>query len=404
MCDESKVHVTGSFEKSKEKVELASLHLFAAAYHVAKNDLSYSSFPAILELLMFAGCSSIPLDTYHNDKACAMFVNYMNETLFRSQLDRVKKSPFFSLMLDESTDIGNNQNLIIYVSFLEIYEPITMFLGLLELTSGTAQCLYNACIDFLSKHGLDIQKMICFGSHGASSMIGRHTGLSTRLKLDNPYMTSIHCIAHRASLCLADAVKQSDVANDIDVCMIAIAALVSKSSLRKTALEKLQEEFGCAVLTMSRIHKVRWLSRQIIVKKVCESYEALLEFTRKENNTLFEKISTFEFMYNVHFLCDVLDRLASLSKVFQKTYVDVTSIVGIIETEISALEMYFLDDPVIDVNASIQDRLEFPIVPEYGPPHGQLYALRNSICGAVYRSICIGRKQDGSDLNNALQF
>lgn len=198
-------------------------------------------------------------------------------------------------MLDESTDIGTNQNLIIYVSFLENYEPVTMFLGLLELNNGSASCLYNACTHFLSNHGLDIQKMICFGSDGASSMIGRHTGLSTRLKSDNPYMTNIHCVAHRASLCIADAVKQSEVAIDIDSCMNAIAALVSKSSLRKSALESLQEEFGCAVLHMSRIHKVRWLSRQIVVRKVCESYEPLLEFTRIENPTIFAKISNFEF-------------------------------------------------------------------------------------------------------------
>lgn len=74
-----------------------------------------------------------------------MFVHNINESLFQSQLHRVKKSPFFSLMLDESTDIGTNQNLIIYVSFLENYEPVTMFLGLLELNNGSASCLYNAC-------------------------------------------------------------------------------------------------------------------------------------------------------------------------------------------------------------------------------------------------------------------
>lgn len=126
-------------------------------------------------------------------------------------------------------------------------------------------------------------------------------------------MTSIHCIAHRASLCLADAVKQSEVAKEIDASMNSIASLFSKSAIRKAKLENLQEEFGCAILHMSQIHKIRWLSRQMVVKKVCDSYKTLLEFTKQD---FFEKISTLEFMYNLHFLSNVLDRLTTLSKVF----------------------------------------------------------------------------------------
>lgn len=83
MCDANTIHVDDTFEKSRDKVELASLHLFAAAYYVAKNDLSFCSFPLVLELLLFTGCSSISIDTYHNDKACAMFVHYINESLFQ---------------------------------------------------------------------------------------------------------------------------------------------------------------------------------------------------------------------------------------------------------------------------------------------------------------------------------
>lgn len=168
--------------------------------------------------------------------------------------------------------------------------------------------------------------------------------------------------------------------------MNSIASLFSKSAIRKAKLENLQEEFGCAILHMSQIHKIRWLSRQMVVKKVCDSYKTLLEFTKQD---FFEKISTLEFMYNLHFLSDVLDRLATLSKVFQSTFVDVTSVVGFIELEMKALEMYFMLDPEVDVNASTHDRFNFHIILDYGPLDGQLYALRSSIRGVTHIGVFV---------------
>ena len=44
-----------------------------------------------------------------------------------------------------------------------------------------------------------------FGSDGASVMTGVRSGISTRLKADNPYIVNIHCVAHRLALAAAQA-------------------------------------------------------------------------------------------------------------------------------------------------------------------------------------------------------
>ena len=44
-----------------------------------------------------------------------------------------------------------------------------------------------------------------FGSDGAAVMIGRETGVSTRLKVHNPLMVNIHCVAHRLALAASQA-------------------------------------------------------------------------------------------------------------------------------------------------------------------------------------------------------
>lgn len=47
--------------------------------------------------------------------------------------------------------------------------------------------------------------MVGFASDGASVMVGRITGVATRLKQDIPHLISIHCIAHRLALASVSA-------------------------------------------------------------------------------------------------------------------------------------------------------------------------------------------------------
>ncbi len=42
-----------------------------------------------------------------------------------------------------------------------------------------------------------MRKVLGFGSDGAAVMIGKRSGVSTRLRAHNPLMINIHCVAHR---------------------------------------------------------------------------------------------------------------------------------------------------------------------------------------------------------------
>ena len=47
---------------------------------------------------------------------------------------------------------------------------------------------------------IPLTKVFGFGSDGASVMVGRSSGVATRLKKHNGEMISIHCSAHRLAL------------------------------------------------------------------------------------------------------------------------------------------------------------------------------------------------------------
>ncbi|MCO5546743.1 hypothetical protein L7F22_000179 [Adiantum nelumboides] len=245
--------------------------------------------------------------------------------------------------------------------------------GLLEVEEGTSHHLHERATFFLTEMQLERSNMICIDTDGASMMVCRLNGVTIRFKQENSFMTFIHCIAHRASLCLVDAVKGIAYAQLIDQVVNEIASTFSKSSNKSAKLAELEREFGCVVLHMSHIDKVWWLSRALCIHKVCEfQLEPLLIFLKEHNSTLFDKVRDFQFMYNLHFMADILQRLATLSKIFQSTIVDVTIVIGLIKAEMRLITMQFVDVPVVDVNASILDRLEYPIIPDYGPHSGQL--------------------------------
>ncbi|MCO5594034.1 hypothetical protein L7F22_048053 [Adiantum nelumboides] len=323
---------------------VSSKRLFVAAYHVAKEDLAFSKFISTLDLLEICECPNLMRDLYQNDKSCSSFVRYISEDLLTKVLQRIR-AYFFSIMVDESIDVNLVQHMIVYASFMEDSEPMTVFLGLLEIEQGTSEHLHERASLFLAELFLDKSKMICIGTDGASAMVGRLNGVTTHFKRENPFITSIHCIAHRVSLCLVDAVKHSPYVQTIDQVVNEIASTFSKSSIRSAKLAKLESEFGCAVLQMSRIHKI-----------------------------------------------------------FQSTFVDITVVVGLIEAEIRLITTQFIDLPIVDVNAFLLDGLDYPIIQDYGPRNGQVVALRASMHGNMYRSVEVERKKSGKDLDDAIVF
>mgnify|MGYP000255798269 FL=1 len=90
-----------------------------------------------------------------------------------------------------------------------------------------------------------------------------------------------------------------------------------------------------------------------------------------------------------------MNRLASLSTIFQTDYVDVTFVIGLIKTEMRMMQQQFIDDPDVNINAGLYDAHEYRLIPDYGPIDGQLAALRASLHGSYFRSIKVVRKLDG---------
>ena len=196
--------------------------------------MPFHKFPSLCNLLV--SCKApMTAKLYHDEKACGEMVFGISSVIQRKVLEKVRDSPFFGLMIDESTDISVQGHLVVFVTFLEASLPITCFLGLLWIVDGKkdSKLIFDTLMDAVKTWGLDMKKCVGFGSDGAASMVGKKSGVVARLKKVNPFLTSTHCVAHRTNLAALEASKNEsckEMSTAVDSMLNTLAGLFKKSS------------------------------------------------------------------------------------------------------------------------------------------------------------------------------
>ncbi|KAI5065308.1 hypothetical protein GOP47_0020003 [Adiantum capillus-veneris] len=106
------------------------------------------------------------------------------------------------------------------------------------------------------------------------------------------------------------------------------------------------------------------------------------------------------------FACPILrlEHTFDVSKLFQKEFVDVTTMSAIIQKEINLIQQYYIGPPDVDENELILDASGYTFLREYGPDKGFLFYLRGAIRGKKFFDIEIERDIFGMDLMRALEF
>ena len=93
-------------------------------------------------------------------------------------LSKIDSSPVFALQLDESTDIFNLSQLLVYVRHVadERINEKFLFCQPLETTSKAVD-VFQMLIDFFDKTELSWSKLVGVCTDGALAMIGANSGL-----------------------------------------------------------------------------------------------------------------------------------------------------------------------------------------------------------------------------------
>ena len=208
------------FQNELNEKQLAIISLMRSVYFLSKQNLSTNIYSDLCELitLQFENNNhlvisektstlkpatlektSTPRSThgsYTNFKAASDFLDSIASVIKESLFEELNSSIYWSIMIDEANSIDNSKYLAIVGKYIVNNIPYMRYLGMINLESTTAGNIYDQILSFCTSNEISYHKIIHFGSDGASNMTGNQTGVATRLKEINPFMTSIHCISH----------------------------------------------------------------------------------------------------------------------------------------------------------------------------------------------------------------
>ena len=323
-------------------------------YWLAKEETAHhTKFNSLINLGKSLGCSYLSElqvaknATYSSHRIIDEFIDVLSTCVQNDILCQISDSPVVGLLCDESTDTSNLKQLVIFVRVLVKGEAQTHFLTISDISDGKAETIEGKLLSVCSQSGISLNKVLGFGSDGASVMTGCRSGVAVRLRGHNPEIISIHCGAHRLALASSQAAHAIVYLKRFDDHLNTLFYHFAKSAVREAALHKVQSMMEEPVLCLKKAAFTRWLSHDqavATIRKTLKSLLTTLEREVAENDDavargLLHAMKSYNFIASVYLLSDVLPKLTSLSLVFQREDVDLTIVRPQVNATISSLNL-----------------------------------------------------------------
>ena len=315
---------------SSEKID-SYVKQLRTVYMITKRDLPADVFTDIMQLQCLNG---LKCDFYKRPQIIMEFEECIEKPLFKNLLEKMEKSDYIGVMLDETCDISIHKKLAIYVRYLVDGEASVAFLCNKQITDCTANGIETALIHVLTQKGITddtVSKLLGLGTDGASVMTGRLNGLGAKLKRRNPKLTQVHCVAHRLNLAASQAGKDINFCKRYHEMIHSLYKFYSDSSVRYDRLRELQELLIGKATQMTEPTSVRWLSVEAAVKAIFANYAPVYQSLESEKtggkaDGLLKFVSTVKFVLFTVLLIDILTVVGILSLTFQKDSVNFSHI------------------------------------------------------------------------------
>lgn len=262
----------------------------------------------------------------HRSKCTALINSVIGPEAQQDLLDDIS-SDKYSLLIDESTDIGANKQMAICARYFskKTKSIISSFLGIVTLESGTATVMTDTLLEFINKCKLDISKCVGVGTDGANAMCGAHNSLITKLQEHNKNIIHIKCICHSLQLCASNAVKC--LPRNIEFMLSETYNHFSHSTLRQLKYKELYATInvGEAPLKILQMADTRWLSIAPCINRILSQFDELKLHFELVKDT--EKNYTAQLLFEMYndprnklyllFLQPVVNEVNRINKLFQ---------------------------------------------------------------------------------------
>lgn len=276
----------------------------------------------------------------HRTKCSALIKKVISPALLAEQVSDLKNSPF-SLILDESTDIACAKHLCVCVRYynVRLNKVVSQFLGLIPVTSATAEAIYQHVKDYFNEIGVNLNHCFAIGTDGASNLCGQHHSFYTLLKKDISDLVLVKCVCHSLHLVCSHASEK--MPSNIDYMLRETYNWFHRSAIRREAyldIYKLLND-GNEPLQLVPLSGTRWLARSNSVKRVLDQWDVLKTHFEIASSSCDKYLAReLHSMYADHsnelyftFLKPVLSQFEKINLLFQKEAADLCSLLNELE-------------------------------------------------------------------------
>ena len=244
----------------------------------------------------------------------------------------LQSSPFYTVMVDETADVGNVEQVVVYLRWVsEKFEVHEEFLGLYHVESIEAEKLYGAISDVLLRLNLAVSKVHGQCYDGASAMSGAKLGVAARMQAVESKAVFTHCYGHALNLACADTIRQSKLLRDALDTTHEITKLIKKSPRRDAIFKRLNEEMESDTPGIHVLCPTRWTVKAESLNSILENFTVLLglwdESVEVVRDTEMKariqgvtaQMKKFDFFFGVSLVLLILKHTDNLSRTLQRT-------------------------------------------------------------------------------------
>ena len=324
--------------KSALKNTIVTEKVFRTVYYLVKQNRPFSDHVKLCELQILNG---VDLGFGLHSRYSATEILSSIASSMRSELCSaiISGNCKISLMLDESTTVSHKSALILYLrTFMysenKSTEAFAFPLELIELECLSAESITNTVLSTLHKHTFTKaylkKNLVGVCADGASTMVGKKSGVTTRLQEIFPNIIIWHCMCHRLELAVGDAVDSVTEVNHIKLFIDKLYSLYHTSPKARRKLEECAKELETQVMQMKRVLDTRWTPSSFrALQAVWNNYEALHKHFTDESNTgkanaetatyrgLKATLETDAFIHALTVMLDAISEISELSLVLQ---------------------------------------------------------------------------------------
>uniref|UniRef100_A0A9J8AS26 SPIN-DOC-like zinc-finger domain-containing protein n=1 Tax=Cyprinus carpio carpio TaxID=630221 RepID=A0A9J8AS26_CYPCA len=225
---------------------------------------------------------------------------------------------FFALAMDESNDVQDTAQLLIFIRGVSTSFEVSEELAALKSLKGTTtgEDIFVQVCKTMEELDLHLSKLASITTDGAPSMVGTTRGLVGRLnsEFEERGLTpplQVHCPIHQQAL-YCKVLKWASVIKVVVHCV----NYIRKHGLKHRQFQAFLSELESAYEDVLYYTEVRWLSRGRVLRRFFDLLPEINTFLQSKGETVRE-LTEPEWKWDLAFLTDVTEMLNHLNAQLQ---------------------------------------------------------------------------------------